>query len=922
MTHVRNFRFAILICMVCPQLASAAENLLGSAELVPEFTPAKQVTTGRQLTDGNLAMPASDSRQPLTLIFEFSDTVSPETLVVHLPAAEGDELMGELELLGSLVSPDSGYQLLRSAGITTRRQKQSFNFQATGIRWLMVRYTSVDEPPQVSMSEIEVSGVMGPPASVYQFDESPAAALEVLATINNSIEVDISPAEKALFEDAADGQLDDWTLAEAALLASGVLNETEREAFLDQINSLEQSFVATHGEGGSPMDTGQKLLSWMHADTMQSGYVSKQTDLSTLLTDHTYNCVSSAVLYNILGRRLGLDVRGVEVPDHAFAVVYQGTDYVDVETTTPQGFNPTRNKKAIEAFQATTGFSYIPDRRPDKRREISSLELVSFIYYNHGVDLAREDDYLGALLANFRALSLDPNSKSAVKNALSALANWSLSLLKAKDYAGSLEIVQLGLTLAPDDRTLNHNHKVIWQRRLESAISDSSFEQFAVLVDEASTALPDADFDAQQSLYFIGPADTFAENGQWQLAIDSITDAMQQVNESSHAALQKYRKNLVIRWSNQEIEAGQWQQALDALAYGYELMPDDRSVARNISYVLQEWSEQVYAELGEAASEEIVVQVSGRFPDLKNVQRAGRSYAIRRIAELRDQGLYADALDLINDYRYLVGSDRDFDTLVRTVFDDQADVYLEQDNWLAAAGVYQKALVSFPDNKQLKQNQEATWDQWARSFMKNGEWSEAINVYDQAILAMPEERSFQKNKRYCAQEWLKQQDPLAPSTAELIASLYERLNDDQKMSKLASSYYLKQIEKQINAGEFQQALQIAEAGAGSVLDEKESLKVQRQPWDLQARQLAKQKNWQEAVDIYQAALEAMPGDSRLTQNAVATWHNWAETYMSEKDWDGAITVYSRGLERMPDTRLFKQNIRYCEQERDSGGESG
>ena len=42
----------------------------------------------------------------------------------------------------------------------------------------------------------------------------------------------------------------------------------------------------------------------------------------------------------------------------------------------------------IEAFQTTTGFSYIPDRRPDKRREISPLQLVSFIYYNHGVEHA------------------------------------------------------------------------------------------------------------------------------------------------------------------------------------------------------------------------------------------------------------------------------------------------------------------------------------------------------------------------------------------------------------------------------------------------------------------------------------------------------------------------------------------------------
>jgi len=39
--------------------------------------------------------------------------------------------------------------------------------------------------------------------------------------------------------------------------------------------------------------------------------------------------------------------------------------------------------------------------------------------------------------------------------------------------------------------------------------------------------------------------------------------------------------------------------------------------------------------------------------------------------------------------------------------------------------------------------------------------------------------------------------------------------------------------------------------------------------------------------------------------------------MKQKDWDRAIEIYTLGLERMPETRLFKQNIKFCEQKRDS-----
>jgi tetratricopeptide (TPR) repeat protein len=909
----------LLVAVALPSHASTGVNLLTSpsAELASGVNNPLQAETAVELTDGNLAVPATGSRKSFTLVFTFKDVVSPERVRVHLPAAEGDELIGELELLGSLVSADSGYHLLRSAGVTTRRQEQSFDFPMAGVRWLMIRFSAVDAPPQIAISEIEVFGIPGPPVSVYRFNESPAAALEVLQTIGGSLELNIDPAEKDLFADAADGQLDHWTLTDAALLASGVRDEAQRAALTGQIDELEQAFRSTGAATGDPMETGRALLAWLHEGPMRGGYVSKQTDLSTVLTDGTFNCVSSAVLYNILGQRLGLDVRGVEVPDHAFAMVYRDTDYVDVETTTPQGFNPTRDRKAVEAFQATTGFAYIPDRRPDKRRELTPLELVSFIYYNHGVDLADREDYHGALLANFRALSLDPGSNSAVKNALSALANWSVSLLRQDAYAEALDVVRLGLTLAPQDRTLNHNHRAIWQRRLDGAAEMLPAGEFMALVDEAAAELPDAGFGGQQSLYFIKPAESLADAGEWLSAIESITDAMPRVNPASQTELEKYRRNLVLRWSNREIESQQWERALDALDYGHELMPEDRGVAQNIAYVLQEWSEAVYAESGEAAAEEIVVRVSARFPEVGGVQRAGRSYAIRRIQELRDQARYADALDLIGDYRYLVGSDRDFDTLVRSVFDAQADAYLAEDNWLAALGIYQKARISYPDNRQLRQNQVATWHRWAETYMGAGQWSEALGVYGQALESLPDEQSFQKNTLYIAQEWLKDQDPMAESTRELIDGLYDRPGDEKRMSQLVGNYYSAQIEARNESGAFEEALAISETGGAVVRDETEAIKIRRHAWDDRARRLAKEQKWQEAVDVYQAGLEKLPGDKRLTSNAVATWHGWAETYMDQGDWDAAIEIYTRGLEHMPDTGLFKQNIRYCEQERDS-----
>ena len=36
--------------------------------------------------------------------------------------------------------------------------------------------------------------------------------------------------------------------------------------------------------------------------------------------------------------------------------------------------------------------------------------------------------------------------------------------------------------------------------------------------------------------------------------------------------------------------------------------------------------------------------------------------------------------------------------------------------------------------------------------------------------------------------------------------------------------------------------------------------------------------------------------------------------MDKKDWRGAIGIYEKALERMPESGLFKQNLKYCQEQ--------
>ena len=72
---------------------------------------------------------------------------------------------------------------------------------------------------------------------------------------------------------------------------------------------------------------------------------------------------------------------------------------------------------------------------------------MAIIYYNHGVGLTEQKRHYEALLAYFRAMSLDREFDSAVKNALASLANWGKELCDARKFEEAVEVLSTGLEL-------------------------------------------------------------------------------------------------------------------------------------------------------------------------------------------------------------------------------------------------------------------------------------------------------------------------------------------------------------------------------------------------------------------------------------------------------------------------------------------
>jgi tetratricopeptide (TPR) repeat protein len=856
--------------------SSKVVNLLSvdRAQLVEGLSTAASIDLDKHLRDGDKTTSQRISgslKAPAEFVYFLGDSVvAPKEFRFRLgsTAAKG----GEIEVLASTLSSSAGFTSLRNEPIRPSSSWQSLSFEENAARWLLVRVIPASQGAPVEIADMELRGRAGPPKTHYEFKESPANAIEVLAKLKSAVETNISDEEASLFEDAADGRFDTWSFAEAALLSAGASTKAERQEFLRRIDALEQSARKAVSTASTPFEKGEFLLKWLHKGPMKGGYVSAQTDVSEILRSKTYNCVSSATLYNILALRLGLDARAIEVPDHAFSIVYDGTQTADVETTTKGGFNPSRNRSSLKELKQTTGFNYIPDKHRSKRREVGEAGLVALTYYNHGVSLTEKKKYYPALLNYFRALSLDPENKSAVKNALSVLGNWSYTLSQDNQFDKALSVLDVGLELAPKDRTLKHNYKAVWQKKVESVLDTGEPSEALDSLKQAYAKTQDKDFIKLQSWVFLRKGEKLLEDSQWEEALSVADEGMKIVDSSAQSEIEKWRSGVILRWSNEAIQKKDYQTATDVLARGLDFKKKDYRIENNLGYVAQEWSAHVAKTQGPAEAEEVLASLVQRFPQLRKVKRAASGFVDRNAQKAIKLGDYEQAVK-----------------------------------------IYETARLNNPDDSHIKRNEVATWVSWAKPELENKQWDKALDIYEQAYRKRPDARVILQNIAYIVQEWSREvaKKQGVSESEKLVSTLAARFPNLDSLQKAKGRNVAVEVQDLIKKKEYSKAEKMIESHADQFGSKRDLEGLVVNLYYYWGRAFSEKKQWPEAVEVYNRAMQIHPSNSKLKRNAIATWHSWAQLFLDSEEWQKAIDVYEKGLLSIPNASLFKRNIKYC-----------
>lgn len=898
---------------------------------------------------------------PLELVYGFDDqTVTPLELVVLLPERVFFQgAPASVEILVSSVSPATGYQFLRADPLEATSRIQRFRLRPQGAKWILIRLTPATRAQRLAVSEIALLGRSGPPRSAYAFKESPVNVLDMLARLQDvaDLHVTLTEDETRIVDQVREGRLSADLFAEAALLAGGVQDADQRQAFLDQINRWVEEVRSELANTKDDAERGERLLRWMHAHVMTGGYQSLQTDLNEIAERRTFNCVSSAVLYVILAQKLGLDARGIDVPDHAFAILYDETWHADVETTVEVGFNPIRDEQAIQAVEKLTGFVYIPDTDREQRREIREAGLAALIHYNHGVLFAAEGRYPDALAAYFRALTLDHECYPAVHNALITLAQWCLALCEQAKFEDAIAIASLGRSLAPQDAGLAFAEFTSWVQFAEAEMIRGGQEAGLAVLRRAAEHDPSGPWNQLQAWLFIRQGEDLLARHEWQAALTLADEAIPLVDAEAQSELRDWQVSAYMRWSRFELASGRFPEALQIIEQAIALYPDRKDLPNWLGLTLQNWARQAESDEERDFVQKSVDRLKNDFPQEATIQKAAKEMTASLVIELTNRGEYEEAVAMVQAQGPWTPSETDAEDLLLSVYDSWAWSFIQDEQWSEAFQVYAKALKKHPDSDHLKANLAWVVQQWLQATQMTGgtpamiarlrqlksdypDLADVVGASPQFVWRTIRDLERQGNYEE-ARDLLDRQSEFLNDPDD-VQEMMVALHDDWAMHHVENSEralalnvyeqalrrYPKDRHIENNLSVVLQRWALALQNAGREAEAKEELlkALARFPDVKMIRSIAEdhvpllvQRYRQD--NEYEAALAALARHRDLlielhgrdasreeAKIAADVYHAWAQPLVSEKKWDEARAIYRAGLKRYPDESEIESGL--------------
>lgn len=534
----------------------------------------------------------------------------------------------------------------------------------------------------------------------------------------------------------------------AHLLAGGVPDADTAAKYLKTFDALVAEAETAVREAKTNRDKADQLLRFLHKGVMAKGYVAEQSSLHAVFDTGTFNCVSSAALYFLVGTRLGLDLVGVSIPaewlmaGHAATDLRDGKARVQVEPTSADGFEA--DVKAKRPGVIVLGIQ--PDRK--KGRDCDGYGLASRAASNMGVTAAKADPpRVGEAIRWYAAaLALDPANPTAAQNLYAEFSNWGVAAAKKGNFEEAVGVFTFALDILADKTQLRQNHVYVWSKYLDAEFDAGRYENGAKVLARALTAVPDEYDFGKPAVWPIRAAQRVVDKDGWAAGQQAANAALKALPKEFAVGLREWKDGSRRRWSQHHLAKGEVDESLKVIADGLAADPDNRALRDGLTVHTLDALAHLAETNGVPAAAEHLAVLRKRFPKYPVVNEAARSHAHRAVETLADSKKYTESVRAAADYKDF---GNDADEMSGLAYHLWGRGLAAENKWVEALAKYAEGLKAAKPSERLRNGFERTVDEWADTATGKKDWTEAIRIYDEGLKLLPDSRHLKHNRSVC-----------------------------------------------------------------------------------------------------------------------------------------------------------------------------
>lgn len=445
----------------------------------------------------------------------------------------------------------------------------------------------------------------------------------------------------------------------------------------------------------------EKLLFFLHERIFKK-YDFNANKISEMINVGYYNCVSSSIIYSIFLKKYGLQNVAIETDDHVFIKVIFETEEIDVESTNKYGFDPGKKNGIINEFGKLTGFTYVPPKDYNKRRDINLKKLLMIVYHNLANHYYLQGDFLRSANLGYLILKGRGDKKGKedfdtyFNNYIVGISNNGQYRNAIEDINSYLDHIEWNETFAKMRIDLIINYVNDW----EDYYNSKEFQYFLIEQNEKYPKIKDTKRYVEAYFYFIYKSISF--NNKNKNYIDSYKRLKGFSSQYQHKEIDKLFANIMIS-EMQDLENNNdydliskriLEIKLDFPEY-IDIIKDHEKIysVNKINHILQ--ANEYQKALDES---KILIMV---YPEDKNVILVTKNSYIKYTISLYENHDLDNLIKFTEEGLELFPNDKTLNNNYLAFFKNFVNKAIEENDMIKARKIVDLAKEKFPADKQL-----------------------------------------------------------------------------------------------------------------------------------------------------------------------------------------------------------------------------